>query len=218
MPFTLQHDEQSVLLIIIYCSVIIILSAFIAIIIFKIFPKATADANGTITSIGLKYRAGGAFAGFIITAVMFYTFASLLIEKMIRDNDILWTVEGNIKLVRTDGSQHPGQRQMLTNLKMSIPPSANVLGNTATLKVIGTPKKIPDILIEVPNFGRATINQLNITANTKDAHYDMKSGPEKTVKLRDTIEILETSSGGNTLPPMSDPRPGRQLTENSDKP
>ena len=134
-----------------------------AVLIYKLFPNTAVTVNGIFS--GLTVNASGAFAGYLI--VFIGTYQPLVPPT----RDIIasfqrqfWTIKGDVKLVRADGTEYPHSEALLSRLRVVKPHVHKFDSFQATLKIEEEEGELPVILIEIPNFGQKPIPLRSMSA------------------------------------------------------
>jgi len=131
-------------------GIIIIIPIIPAFVFFKIIPTEKSDVEGTFA--GLKFKLGGAFAGyFLIFFVMIMVFDTDLIEVDKEDMSWeIWEIEGAVEFDGGEGST--------STLQLSVdPPTFRPFGDKIKLRVLSEPghnskMEFPIITVSHENF------------------------------------------------------------------
>lgn len=182
----------------------VMLPAVPAILIYRLFPNTTVAVSGPLA--GLTVKAGGAFAAYLII------FAATYEPLIPPTRDIIaswqrqfWTINGDIKLVRADGSDQPYSESLFSKLRVVKPVIKMFDSNQATLKMEDHDGQWPVIVIEIPNFGEKAIPLKSMGSKIEINRF------RKTINIKEPIIIQEASSGG-AVGPISSTQPRSNIS------
>jgi hypothetical protein len=164
-----------------------------AVLIYKLFPSTTVTVNGIFA--GLTINASGAFAGYLI--VFIGTYQPLVPPT----RDIIagfqrqfWTIKGDVKLVRADGTEYPHSEALLSKLRVVKPHVHKFDSFQATFKIEEEEGELPIILIEIPKFGQKQIPLRSMSAMITVNKF------KRTIRINEPIVIAELAPGGAVRP------------------
>jgi hypothetical protein len=164
-----------------------------AVLIYKLFPSTTLTVSGPFA--GLTVNASGAFAGYLIIFVGTY-------QPLIPPTrDIIagfqrqfWTMKGEVKLRRTDGSDYPHSDALLGKLKVVRPLTSKFDSYQAILKLEEDDGELPTVIIEIPGFGLTPIPLRTMSQKITIDSF------RRIITMNEPIIIQELPSGRATSP------------------
>jgi hypothetical protein len=182
-----------------------------AVLIYRLFPKTEITVSGPFA--GLTVNASGAFAGYLVVfAAVYLALVPQTMDMIASWQRQFWTIKGDIKLVRADGSDHPYPRPLLDKLKV-VQPLTHTFHDQATLKLEEVSGALPAVRIEIPGFGEEVIPEKSMQPGETTNRF------RRMIVLKQPIIIRETPSGGATRPAASTQARSEQVsTESSDRP
>lgn len=150
----ITYNKQAIMdynyILFLFMGIIIIVPIIPAYVFFKILPTKKSDVEGTFA--GLKFKLGGAFAGyFLIFFVLIMAFNTDLIEIDEENTSWeIWEIEGVVEFEGGVGST--------STLKLIVdPPTFRSFGDKIKLRVLSKPghngeMEFPDITVSHENF------------------------------------------------------------------
>jgi hypothetical protein len=147
----------------------IVLPLIPAVLIYWLFPDASAIANGRLP--GFTFKAGGAFAAYLIVLLLVKPLADREANQAIAYLHPVWTIKGVLRVIDKNGAvSHPGETFFQKiNIKTE-PPINSFADPTFTISVPEGPNGIPNVYLFIPDYSKtvlltlANIDQINKTA------------------------------------------------------
>jgi hypothetical protein len=123
-----------------------------AVIIYKLFPKTTADVSGPLG--GLTVKAGGAFAAYIVTVVLGSTLVSRIDDRIAAMSTPVWEVNAKLEFRDNQGRVISDPQEIVKDVKVMVHPSLEELiypEFTMRLPLV-KPDLWPTLVFQAPGF------------------------------------------------------------------
>jgi hypothetical protein len=117
-----------------------------AILIYRMFPKSSSEVDGMLS--GLKIKAGGAFAAYVITVLLGYFIIKNNIDLVNQMADSVWTISSRVEFIDKGGvKQDIRESELQERLKISTAPkNIEFNGNYITIKTYTKFGEFPSIV------------------------------------------------------------------------
>lgn len=123
-----------------------------AVIIYKLFPKTTADVSGPLG--GLTVKAGGAFAAYIVTVVLGSTLVSRIDDRIAAMSTPVWEVNAKLEFRDNQGRVIRDPQDIVKDVKVMVYPALEELiypEFTMRLPLV-KPDLWPTLVFQAPGF------------------------------------------------------------------
>jgi hypothetical protein len=162
-----------------------------AIAIFKIFPDSKVFFKGPFQ--GLTVRAGGAFAGYVVTFLIALPMTRGIDDLATRLLKPVWTLEADVVVIDRDGIEQT-LAKYANIFSVTVNPRLYQVGaSRVTLNFPLTSDTWPSMLFEIPEFGAEFFD-------LKDGKYEVQRNEiTKTIKIEGAVIIREQASPDPTF-------------------
>ena len=123
-----------------------------AVIIYKLFPKTTADVSGPLG--GLTIKTGGAFAAYVVTVVLGATLVSKIDDRIAAMSTPVWEVNARIEFRDNQGRVIGDPQDIVKDVKVMIHPSLEeLIYPEFTMRLpLAKPDLWPTLVFQAPGF------------------------------------------------------------------